>query len=211
MPKKLNTVKMPSPASPARDSYHHGDLRGALLRVGEEVLAERGPAGFSLREVARRAGVSPAAPAHHFGDARGLLTAIAASGFRRLDQALAAAAEGAAGRKVEALAAAYLSFARANAALFSLMWMQDLLDGTDPGYVAAGRSAFNSFERAASGRDVPVATGPHVPDAHVLAAWAMAHGYARLALDGALAPVPDDMAAAVFRHLPGPPGDPGGA
>jgi hypothetical protein len=61
--------------------YHHGDLRAALLSAAEEELAERGMEAFSLRSVAKRAGVSHAAPAHHFGDAQGLLTALAAEGF----------------------------------------------------------------------------------------------------------------------------------
>jgi AcrR family transcriptional regulator len=49
----------------------------ALRKATAELVAEKGPTGFSLREVARRAGVSHAAPAHHFGDAQGLLTSLA--------------------------------------------------------------------------------------------------------------------------------------
>src|SRR5687768_5588941 len=70
------------------DHYHHGDLRQALLDATDALLAERGPGGFALREVARRAGVSPAAPAHHFGSAAGLLTAVATLAFDGLTQAL---------------------------------------------------------------------------------------------------------------------------
>ena len=55
--------------------YHHGDLRAALLAAAEVELSEKGVEGFSLRSVAKRAGVSHAAPAHHFGDSQGLLTA----------------------------------------------------------------------------------------------------------------------------------------
>ena len=69
-------------------TYHHGDLRHALIEATESLLAEKGPEGFSLREVARRAGVSAAAPAHHFGDASGLLTAVATVGFDGLAAAL---------------------------------------------------------------------------------------------------------------------------
>ncbi|NBO21074.1 MAG: TetR/AcrR family transcriptional regulator, partial [Rhodobacteraceae bacterium] len=64
--------------------YHHGDLATALIAAAHQELSEQGAAGFSLRRVARRAGVSHAAPAHHFGDAAGLLAALAAQGFRRL-------------------------------------------------------------------------------------------------------------------------------
>eukprot|EP01036_Dinobryon_divergens_P003443 gene3443-4542_t len=71
LPPKL----LPDPAPPSAEgrSYHHGDLRAALLAAAEDELAARGVEGFSLRQVAKRAGVSHAAPAHHFGDAAGLL------------------------------------------------------------------------------------------------------------------------------------------
>src|SRR4051812_26394436 len=70
--------------------YHHGDLKNALIQAAQALLAERGADDFSLREVARRAGVSPAAPAHHFGDAQGLLTAVATLAFEELTQVLRA-------------------------------------------------------------------------------------------------------------------------
>ena len=70
--------------------YHHGDLRRALLDTALLAVAEHGPAGLSLRDVARRAGVSHAAPAHHFGDKTGLLTVLAAEGWTLLAEALEA-------------------------------------------------------------------------------------------------------------------------
>jgi AcrR family transcriptional regulator len=70
----------------AQKPYHHGSLREALLRAVEELIAEKGIEGLSLRECARRAGASWSAPAHHFGDKTGMLTAFAAAGFRRLKE-----------------------------------------------------------------------------------------------------------------------------
>ena len=64
----------------AKTSYHHGDLKEALLAAAESVLDDHGLQGFTLRECARRAGVSHAAPKHHFGDVRGVLTEVAARG-----------------------------------------------------------------------------------------------------------------------------------
>ena len=75
-------------------TYHHGDLPTALRAATAQLVAEKGTSGFSLREVARRAGVSHAAPAHHFGDAEGMLTSVAAEGFEQLADALEAAGEG---------------------------------------------------------------------------------------------------------------------
>lgn len=77
----------------ARAGYHHGDLRRALLEAAAAEIAEVGPSAISLRSIARRAGVSHAAPAHHFGDRAGLLAAVAADGFRRLNEAMLAAAD----------------------------------------------------------------------------------------------------------------------
>ena len=75
-------MTQPEPRRAARP-YHHGALRAALLAAAEAELAETGIERFSLRSVAKRAGVSHAAPAHHFGDTGGLLTALAAEGFTR--------------------------------------------------------------------------------------------------------------------------------
>ena len=110
--------------------YHHGDLRHALIEATESLLAERGPESFSLREVARRAGVSPAAPAHHFGDASGLLTAVAALGFDALAQALRAA-ETRGGRdplkRLREQGVGYVEFATRHPARFRLMFREGVL------------------------------------------------------------------------------------
>ena len=71
--------------------YHHGDLRAALLHAAEVELEHNGIEAFSLRKVAKRAGVSHAAPAHHFGDVSGLLTALAVVGNRRFIKCMAEA------------------------------------------------------------------------------------------------------------------------
>lgn len=62
---------------PARDTYHHGNLRAALIEAGLELTRTRGPAALSLRDVTRRAGVSPSAAYRHFADREQLLHAIA--------------------------------------------------------------------------------------------------------------------------------------
>jgi AcrR family transcriptional regulator len=69
-----------------RLSYHHGDLRQALLIAAKELIAEAGIENLSLRKLAERAGVSRTAPYHHFSDKNDLLCAIAAQGFLRRHQ-----------------------------------------------------------------------------------------------------------------------------
>src|SRR5947208_5362918 len=75
-----------------RKPYHHGNLREVLLESAIRLIAEVGPAGFTLREVARRAGVSHNAPYRHFRDRDDLMSAVAAQGFRELTQAMMEAA-----------------------------------------------------------------------------------------------------------------------
>src|ERR671919_1570106 len=112
-----------------RDSYHHGNLRRALLDAGLALLAERGVDGFTLREVARRAGVSHAAPSHHFGDRGGLIRAIVAESFELLGEGLAAAASGAGDDPIHRIAAmglAYVEFALDNPERYRLMFRTEL-------------------------------------------------------------------------------------
>jgi AcrR family transcriptional regulator len=168
--------------------YHHGALRAALIEATEALLAERGPDAFSLREVARRAGVSPAAPTHHFGDAAGLLTAVATLGFEALAHALDEADAGAGGDAHAALRGqglAYVRFALDHPGRFRLMFRSGQLHA-DPLLAQHGAAAFEALARAvrrASG--VADATSMREPDWHaVTALWSLVHGYAHLAIAG---------------------------
>ena len=83
--------------SKKRRSYHHGDLRRALMDAAVALCRERGPHGFTMREAARRAGVSSGAPYKHFRDQKELMCAVAAEGMRlraaAMDAALASASD----------------------------------------------------------------------------------------------------------------------
>jgi len=74
----------------SNDSYHHGDLKNALIAAGVKLLASEGMEGLSLRKLARDIGVSHNAPYMHFADKEALLAAIAEQGFRLLGDAIAA-------------------------------------------------------------------------------------------------------------------------
>ena len=167
-------------------SYHHGALREALIAAGEAVLTERGLEGFSLRETARRAGVSAGAPAHHFGDTRGLLTAIAGLAFRDLTEALELAArEPVQSDRVQKLATVYVQFAVRQRARFDLMWRSTLLDPENRDFRETRERAFHVFDRAVSGVDRMVEIPLDPALAPSVALWSLAHGFARLAIDGA--------------------------
>ncbi len=207
-------------------TYHHGDLRAALMAAGEAELAERGVEAFSLRGTTARAGVSHAAPAHHFGDADGLLTALAAEGFTRFAAAMRArqAALGvreeerqpagaedrrrSKSRAIDGAGLGYLDFARAHPALFRLMFASQRPDFGDAGLHAAAANAFGILAQAvgaARGADPWTdATGP----VDVAAAWALAHGLADLLLSdrlrflhGAMEADPDGTVLAIMRRL----------
>lgn len=128
--------------------YHHGDLPNALRRAAVEVIEERGLGAFSLREVARRAGVSHTAPAHHFGDMRGLLTSVAAEGFAALYEVTSRAAEGVDDpvERLVALGEAYVSLARSNRAHCEVMFRVDVIDPDDPDLVEVGIRAYVVLE-----------------------------------------------------------------
>lgn len=119
---------------PSAHPYHHGDLPNALKAAAAELITERGPAGFSLREVARRAGVSHAAPAHHFGDSTGLLTALGVDGFRILHAAMVEAGQGSPdpAERLARIARAYVKVARTYPAHCAVMFRPDLIERDDP-------------------------------------------------------------------------------
>jgi AcrR family transcriptional regulator len=138
----------PSTSSPMGDGYHHGDLPNALRRAAVEVIEERGAGGFSLREVARRAGVSHTAPAHHFGDMKGLLTSVAEEGFAALHTACTVAIDGVDDPvdQLTALGRAYVSLARTNRGHCEVMFRTDIIDTDDPELVTCGLEAYGLLE-----------------------------------------------------------------
>ena len=140
---------------PERQGYHHGDLRRALLEAAEVELAEKGPEGFTLRGCAKRAGVSHAAPAHHFGDVSGLLSALAAEGFERFLKTTAArmntADPGDSRARLVAMGLGYIDFARANPALFSLMFSSRKADFQDGKLQQAAAASFEQLVAGVGG------------------------------------------------------------
>lgn len=131
-------------------SYHHGDLPNALRHAAVEVIAERGLGSFSLREVARRAGVSHTAPAHHFGDMRGLLTSVATEGFDMLYAATTSACDGIDDpvERLIALGQAYVTLARSDPGHFEVMFRTDVVDLGDVQMITAGMRAYAVLQDA---------------------------------------------------------------
>lgn len=198
--KNLNTVKEPLPrtrrAAPkmpadaraetksSPKSYHHGDLREALIRASVEIIETQGLDGFSLREAARRAGVSPAAPAHHFGDVRGLLSAVATVGFRDFADELESIRGDDRRATIRAIAHAYLRFAERRPGMFRLMWKTSAFYLTDENLYQAGLRAFRVLDKAVRGTATPALVGD-LALAPTIACWSLMHGFSALAIDKA--------------------------
>src|SRR6201996_5668814 len=110
---------------PSRRGYHHGNLREALIQAAQDLMGAKGPAGFTIAEAARLAGVSPAAPYRHFRDAEALLAEVALRGFELLAERLAQAWNDGRPdvmRGFEAVGRAYLAFARQAPAYYAAMF-----------------------------------------------------------------------------------------
>lgn len=121
----------------------------AVLRAATaEVIIERGLGSFSLREVARRAGVSHAAPGYHFGDMKGLLTSLATEGFETLQRELQAAAEEAEDcrQRLTAIGRAYVNVGVNYPAHMEVVFRHDLVDSENVEMQAAGQRAFAILE-----------------------------------------------------------------
>jgi AcrR family transcriptional regulator len=138
----LSERRQDKPASTrsGRDSYHHGDLRAALIAAADEIIEQKGIEGFSLRAAAQKAGVSPAAPAHHFGGAKGLLTEVAILAYERAGRYIDGAGHSQdVVADVRAVNLAFVKFAVDHPGHFRLMFRNNLVDRSDPRLAAASK------------------------------------------------------------------------
>jgi AcrR family transcriptional regulator len=193
--------------------YHHGNLKEALIRAALELIAEKGPAGFTFAEAARWAGVSPAAPYRHFRDRDELLADVARRGFDQFEAVLAAAWDG--GRPdvftaFDRVGKAYLRFAKNEPAYYSAMFEAGIPPEANPELREAGERAF-AVLRTAAERLVATMPAHNRPPVLMMALhiWAMSHGIASLfgrgdAAKRALPMSPEDLLeAAVLVYLRG--------
>ena len=164
--------------------YHHGNLKEALVRAALELIAKKGPAGFTFAEAARWAGVSPAAPYRHFRDRDDLLANVALRGFEQFEMALARAWDD--GRPdaltaLDRMGKAYLAFARAEPAYYSAMFESGVPPGSTPKLREAGDRAFAVLREAAETLCAQMPLQGRPPALMVaLHIWAISHGVASL-------------------------------
>jgi AcrR family transcriptional regulator len=179
-----------------RRGYHHGNLREALVQAALDLIAQKGPAGFTFAEAARHAGVSPAAPYRHFRDRDALMADVAKRGFERFEQQLATAwNEGLPNPRAafDRLGRAYLDFARTEPAYFSAMFEAGLSMTGHRELQEAGDRAFAVLRGACEVlvAGMPAAKRPP-PMMMALHVWSLSHGIASLFArgDAARRPLP---------------------
>ena len=177
-------MRQKTAAEPARKSYHHGDLRAALVEAGLRLLQLRAADDLSLREVSREVGVSATSIYRHFPDKQALMSALAHEGVERLAREQRQASLGAGGGRAGFLASglAYVHFATANPALFRLIFScaqtEDMLDASIDTASSAMQGLRSDIEQL-----MPAALPDAARKAAALHAWALVHGLAQLLLD----------------------------
>ena len=195
-----------------RDTYHHGDLRRALLDAGIELARAGGPDAVVLREATRRVGVSPNAAYRHFADREALLAdvcdAAQAALAAAIDAEFATIPEGEPGAtarlQLRAVGTAYVAFALDEPGLFRTAFFvpADLADAARP--TRAGPSGRTPFELLTAALDEFVASGIMPPERRPQAeflAWSSVHGFATLLIDGPLRALPREQADAVTQRV----------
>ena len=166
-------------------SYHHGDLRAALVTAGNELLREQGYEAMSLRAVAARAQVSHSAPYNHFRDRRALLAAIASDGFRTLLAAITGAPAHDPAHGLTEAGRAYLRFAHEHTASYRLMFTSDILVGNpDPEIGQVSIATYHALQA----RVEALLPGHRNPGAVASVYWSQLHGLALLLQENRIRP-----------------------
>jgi AcrR family transcriptional regulator len=168
--------------------YHHGNLRAALLEAAVALVGELGPRGFTLREVARRAGVSHNAPYRHFASKDELLLAVAREGFARLKESMERAMEP--GRtsmeRLQLSGCGYVEFALHWPQHFQVMFDLPRLQPEGCAKVKADMGAFDVLLGCIGAAQTDGSLPPGDPLPVALTAWSLVHGIAKLAVSGTL-------------------------
>jgi AcrR family transcriptional regulator len=184
MTSKVDSVNIEMP----KRSYHHGDLRSALVTAGLDLIKDRAVDDISLREVARTVGVSATAVYRHFPDKQALIFAMCEHGAQQLQAAQVAAMIGKTAKSAfEVAGRAYVLFALANPGLYRLMMATKAsVDHYDTNGNAMGNAmqllkdcVANVLPKKASALEHKVAA---------LHAWSLVHGISMLMLDGLVSP-----------------------
>jgi AcrR family transcriptional regulator len=204
---------MANPLELQERPYHHGDLRRAIIGAALDILSETQSLDFSLRELARRAGVSHNAPYKHFADKRELLAAVSTAGFERLTRRMSdeLAEHGNARAQLFAMLRAYIGHGVENPALYRLMF-GGYLSSPDGGRPAIERATAEKTKALLADVIVKGGLGRAIPNTSrnerkiagaILACWSLVHGLTMLLADGLVGPAKrsDELSDSVVQGL----------
>lgn len=180
MPKRPRPVRRKSSRT-----YHHGDLKTALVAAAGAILRKEGPSALTLRAVASATGVSATATYRHFADRRGLIAAVAVEGFRALQGAMLAGSRAAPGRLgLKAVAASYVRFAHEHAAEYRVMFGPEVADMSDlPSLRTTAREVLEFVSQGIAQLQSAGLVRAGDPLRMAAVTWASLHGLVMLSLD----------------------------
>ncbi len=168
-------------------SYHHGNLKEALVIAGMEILSERGIEGLSLRTVAKRVGVSHTAPYNHFSDKQALLAAISTAGHVQLYQALSDTFEKfklSSSEILVEIAWAYMQFALDDPGRFKLMFSGALEEEREhPDYLAITQKNISLFEEIIQYCQMKGQISEGNVEIVAIKLWSSVHGFVNLVIE----------------------------
>ena len=195
----MSTLTMTTTKSqPTRSTFHHGDLRSALMSTTLDLLVAKGVEGFSLREAAAAVGVTPSATYKHFSDKGDLLAAIASNGFTELAVRVETAMNAARGNShtaarkamaaMEANGLAYVKFATEQPVVFRLMFGPYGAAGKYRvrGTGASGKDPYELLAEALDGLLQANVMSAKSRENAELTAWAAVHGLADILISGSM-------------------------
>jgi AcrR family transcriptional regulator len=174
-------------AMPRKKSYHHGDLKNALIKAGADILSREGVSALTLRKVAQKAGVSHAAPYAHFADKQALIAAISTEGYKNLYEQIAQVAERHRAdplrRFVEA-SWAYVQFALDEPDQFKVTLSGMIEKEQDyPAFVETAKQTFNLVVDIVAQCQAAGILRRGAPDLTAVSVWALIHGFVTLLLE----------------------------
>lgn len=172
---------------PRKKSYHHGDLKNALIKAGADILSKEGVSALSLRKVAQKAGVSHAAPYAHFADKQALIAAISTEGYKKLYEQIAQVAEQYRSdplrRFVEA-SWAYVQFALDEPDQFKVT-LSGMIEKEQeyPAFVETAKQTFALVVEIAEQCQQAGILRKGAPDLTAVSAWSLIHGFVSLLME----------------------------